>query len=141
MRRTVGSSHARASVVICMMSFSFQEPRDRAGVVLPFLHELRAVLAPACRDAVVLAGRDAGLDLAPRARDVAFRLERVERGVYVPLGDLERALRALADRRHDLVPVALALAHELEDGQARAPLPDLLGPSVDILCHAGTYDP
>src|SRR5881396_360509 len=88
MRRTVESSHVRASVVICMVSFSFQQPRNRAGVLLPFLHEHRPVLPAATGDAVVFPRGHAGLDLAPGARDVALRLERVERRVDVPLCDL-----------------------------------------------------
>src|SRR5882672_9607959 len=140
MRRTVASSQARASVVICMISFSFQEPRDRARVLLPFLRECRSVLATARGDAVVLPRRHARLDLAPAARDVALGFERVERGVDVPLRHLERALRALADRRDDLVAVPLPLARELEDGEARASLADLLRPSVHVLRHGCTYD-
>src|SRR5688572_4218909 len=103
MRRTVASSHARASVVICMSSVPFQEPRDRAGVFLPFLDEHGAVLATASRDPVVFPRGHARLDLAPGARDVPFGLEPVERGVDVPFRDLESALGALPDRRDDLV--------------------------------------
>src|SRR5919201_1404340 len=139
MRRTVASSHARASVVICMPSLSLQEPRDRAGEVLPFAHEHRPVLAAARGDAVVLPRRHAGLDLAPGAGDVALGLQCVERRVDVPLRDLERAIGALTDRRDDLVAVPLALAHKLQDGQARASLADLLRPRSRALCHGGTF--
>src|ERR1051326_3146041 len=141
MRRTGASSQVRASVVICMGAVSFQEPGDGARVLLPFLREGGAVLAPARRDAVVLARRHAGLDLAPGARDVALALEAVQRGVDVALRDLQRALCAVADRRDDLVAVALAFADELQDGQARAPLADLLRPSLNVLSHGGTYEP
>src|SRR5215211_8923627 len=138
MRRTVASSHARASVVICMPSLSLQEPCDRAGEVLPFPHEHRSVLTAARGDAVVLPRRHAGLDLAPGAGDVALGLHRVERRVDVPLRDLERAVGAVTDRRDDFVAVPFALAHKLKNGEARASLADLLRPRVRALCHSGT---
>src|SRR5438309_228796 len=97
------------------------------------------MVAAARGDLVVFPRRNAGLHLAPGARDEPFAFERVESGVDVAFGQQERALRALADLRDDLVSVALLLAHELEDREARAALADLLRPAVDILCHGGTY--
>src|SRR2546430_17566826 len=96
MRRTVESSHVRASVVICMVSFSFQQSCNRAGVFLPFLHEHGPVLPAASGDAVVFPRGHAGLDLAPRARDVAFGLERVERRADAPPCALQPTVRAVA---------------------------------------------